>query len=164
MRICYRSILVGRLHLLDVVKCVSKHKSHLHLDSVRKMWATLRRLVLHCQNFCWLIKANEFLYIQGRADNRMTRSCNGIYAHDKRFWRAHTENNIICSLIVAAKWLLTIFCTQTLSPIPVQAWDAKAHEEGDSRVIHLDLSADLSKFSTEFGSWTPSSLVYCQSV
>lgn len=31
----------------------------------------------------------------------------------------------------------------TMSPIPVQAWDAKAHQEGDSRVIHLDLSKDL---------------------
>ena len=32
-----------------------------------------------------------------------------------------------------------------MSPIPVQSWDAKAHEEGVSRVIHLDLSKDLSK-------------------
>ncbi|KAL3135699.1 hypothetical protein ABBQ38_006170 [Trebouxia sp. C0009 RCD-2024] len=31
----------------------------------------------------------------------------------------------------------------TMSPVPVQAWDAKAHEEGESRVIHLDLSKDL---------------------
>ena len=34
---------------------------------------------------------------------------------------------------------------QTMSPVPVQAWDAKAHEEGESRVIHLDLSKDLGK-------------------
>jgi len=32
-----------------------------------------------------------------------------------------------------------------MSPIPIQAWDGKAHEEGASRVIHLDLSKDLSK-------------------
>lgn len=31
----------------------------------------------------------------------------------------------------------------TMSPIPIQSWDAKAHEEGESRVIHLDLSKDL---------------------
>lgn len=30
-----------------------------------------------------------------------------------------------------------------MSPIPIQAWDGKAHEEGESRVIHLDLSKDL---------------------
>lgn len=35
---------------------------------------------------------------------------------------------------------------QCMSPIPIQAWDGKAHEEGESRVIHLDLSKDLSKF------------------
>ena len=32
-----------------------------------------------------------------------------------------------------------------MSPIPIQAWDARAHEEGDSRVIHLDLSKDLGR-------------------
>ena len=36
-----------------------------------------------------------------------------------------------------------------MSPIPVQAWDAKAHEEGESRVIHLDLSKDLGKLEAK---------------
>lgn len=40
--------------------------------------------------------------------------------------------------------MLTLFM-QTMSPIPIQSWDAKAHEEGESRVIHLDLSKDLGK-------------------
>ncbi len=35
-----------------------------------------------------------------------------------------------------------------MSPIPIQAWDGKAHEEGESRVIHLDLSKDLSKLKS----------------
>ena len=36
-----------------------------------------------------------------------------------------------------------------MSPIPIQAWDAKAHEEGESRVIHLDLSKDLGKLQVK---------------
>lgn len=38
---------------------------------------------------------------------------------------------------------------QTMSPVPVQSWDAKAHQEGESRVVHLDLSKELGKLHVQ---------------
>lgn len=49
---------------------------------------------------------------------------------------------LVATFVPQMSMILTL-ARQIMSPIPIQAWGAKAHEEGESRVIHLDLSKDL---------------------